>query len=222
MEESSKIVKVIKSKDKATSTISDELTLGSIEQDGIIRGEVYSASAKAREILRKAQQEAEEIIRKVTQESDQQRQNGYQAGYQEGLAQATEVLLRARGDYEQLLKNANRDLMDLAFKIAEKIIGKQLQIDKTTIQSIVSQAMQGIRQSKQITIRVNPADAKALKENEEELLEKLAGQRTLDFVEDKKVQPGGCIIESEIGIVDAQLQTQLERLRKVLIQAKPV
>lgn len=215
-----KVVKVIKGKDKVSSTVREDFSRESIEQDGIIRGEVYSASAKARELLQKAQQEAETIIRNAQEESTKLRQNGYDTGYQEGLAQTTELLVKARQEQEQFLRNANRDLMDLAFKIAEKIIGKQLEIEPETIISIVKQAMQTVRQTKQLTIRVHPADAKILKENEEELQETLGRQRILDIMEDKKVQQGGCIIESEIGTVEAQLHTQLERLKKILLQPK--
>jgi type III secretion protein L len=218
--EEAKVVKVIKSKDKSSSNLREDLSRESIEQDGIIRGEVYSASAKARELLQKAQQEAEAIIHKAQETAEKQRQAGYETGYQEGLAQTTELLMKARLEQEQFLKNANRELMDLAFKIAEKIIGKQLEIDPDTIISIVKQAMQTVRQTKQLTIRVHPDDAKRLRANEEELQEALGRQRFLDVVEDKKVQYGGCIIESEIGTVEAQLNTQLERLKKILLQAK--
>ena len=218
--EEAKVVKVIKSKDKSATTVREDLSRDSIEQDGIIRGEVYSASAKARELLQKAQKEAESIIRKAEETAETQRKSGYDTGYQEGLAQTTELLMKARLEQEQFLKNGNRDLMDLAFKIAEKIIGKQLEIDPDTIISIVKQAMQTVRQTKQLTIRVHPDDAKRLKANEEELQEALGRQRILDVVEDKKVQPGGCIIESEIGTVEAQLTTQLERLKKILLQPK--
>ena len=218
--EEAKVVKVIKSKDKSVGTVREDLSRDSIEQDGIIRGEVYSASAKARELLQKAQQEAESIIRKAGEAAEKQRQNAYDTGYEEGLAQTTELLMKARMEQEQFLKNSNRDLMDLAFKIAEKIIGKQLEIDPDSIISIVKQAMQTVRQTKQLTIRVHPDDAKRLKANEEELQEALGRQRFLDVVEDKKVQQGGSIIESEIGTVEAQLNTQLERLKKILLQPK--
>lgn len=215
-----KVVKVIKGKDKAASNFREDLGRESIEQDGIIRGEVYSASGKARELLQKAQLEAEEIVRKAQEKSEELRRNGYDAGYQEGLAQVTEQLVKARMEHDSFLKNANRELMDLAFKIAEKIIGKQLEIEPQTIISIVKQAMQNVRGSKQLTIRVHPNDAKILKENDEELQEALGRQRIIDIVEDKKVQEGGCIIESEIGTVEAQLHTQLDRLKKILLVAK--
>jgi type III secretion protein L len=218
--EDAKVVKVIKGKEKVTSNLREDLQRDSIEQDGIIRGDVYSASGKARELLQKANQEAEEILRKASEQSEQLRKSGYDAGYQEGLAQTTELMTKARIEHEQFLKNANRDVMDLAFKIAEKIIGKQLETEPETIINIVKQAMQNVRGSKQLTIRVHPNDAKILRENDEELQEALGRQRMIDIMEDKKVTPGGCIIESEIGTVEAQLSTQLERLKKILLQPK--
>jgi type III secretion protein L len=215
-----KVVKVIKGKEKITSNLREDLQRDSIEQDGIIRGDVYSASAKARELLHKAQQESEEILRKAREQSEELRKSGYDAGYQEGIAQTVELMTKARMEHEQFLKNANRDVMDLAFKVAEKIIGKQLETEPETIISIVKQAMQNVRGSKELTIRVHPDDAKILRSNEEELLETIGRNRIIDIMEDKKVQPGGCIIESEIGTVEAQLQTQLERLKKILLQPK--
>jgi type III secretion protein L len=220
--ESTKVVKIIKGKDKSASpgTVGDSFNIDSMERDGVIKGEIYSATSKAREILQKAQDEAQEIVRKAHEEKEREKQDGYQAGYQEGLAQVTELLAKARVEYEQTLKNASKDMLNLAFKIAEKIVGKQMELDKNIIMDIVFQALQTVRQSRQITLRVNPDDAKVLKANKDAFLEKLGQGREIDVVEDKKVEKGGCIIESEIGVVEAQLQTQLERLKKVLMESK--
>lgn len=221
MDSESKVVKIIKGKDKTVaSTVGEDLGVESIEQRGIIKGDIYTASSKAREILQKAQQEAEEIIRKACEEREKERKGGYQQGYEEGLAQVTEMLAKARVEYDQILKSSQHDVLNLAFKIAEKIIGKQLQMDQNLIMDIVAQALQAVRQSRQITIRVNPEDAKILKANREGFVQALGTGRVVDFVEDKKIERGGCIIESEIGIVEAQLQTQLDRLRKVLSSEK--
>ncbi len=218
--ESAKVVKVIKGKDKGSGAVSDSFNIDSMEHDGVIKAEIYTATSKAREILQKAQAEAEEIVRKAREEKDREKQDGFQSGYQEGLAQVTELLAKARIEYDHMLKSAGKDILNLAFKISEKIIGKHLEMDKTIIMDIVAQALQTVRQSRQITLRVNPEDAKVLKANKDTLLEKLGHGREIDVQEDKKVERGGCIIESEIGIVEAQLQTQLERLKKVLSETK--
>lgn len=217
-----KVIKVIKGKEKDPATISEDLNVEVLEQHGVIKGDIYSASSRAREMLQKAQQDAEEIVRRAVEQREKEKQDGYSAGYQEGLAQVTELLVKARTEYDATLRNASKDMLTLAFKIAEKIIGKSLELDKTLIMDIVAQALQTVRQSRQITIRVNPEDAKTLKSGKETLAEMLGQGRMIDIAEDKKVDRGGCIIESEIGIVEAQLQTQLERLKKVLSERKAV
>jgi type III secretion protein L len=224
MERESKVIKVIKSKEKVAGSVEEDLIVDGLEhqQAGIIKGDVYSATNKAREILQKAQGEAEEIIRKAIEQREKEKKDGFQEGYQEGLAQVTELLVKARTEYEQMLRTGSKDMLELSFKIAEKIIGKQLELDKSIIMDIVAQALQTVRQSKQITVRVNPEDSKALKATKEELLELLGHGRVIDVVEDKKVEKGGCIIESEVGIVDAQLSKQLDRLKKVLTEKKVV
>ncbi|HEY7162527.1 MAG TPA: type III secretion system stator protein SctL [Acidobacteriota bacterium] len=223
MEQQSKIIKVIKSKDKPPGSIEEDSVVDTLEQKhGLIKGDVYSAGNKAREILQKAQGEAEEIIRRAIEQGEKEKKDGFQEGYQEGLAQVTELLAKARVEYDVIMRNASKDMLELAFKISEKIIGKQLEIDKSTIMDIVAQALQTVRQSKQITIRVNPEDGKALKADKDALIEMLGHGRVIDIMDDKKVEKGGCIIESEVGTVDAQLHKQLERLKKVLTERKVV
>jgi type III secretion protein L len=225
MERESKVIKVIKSKEKVAGSVEEELIVDSLERQhapGIIKGDVFSAGNKAREILQKAQGEAEEIIRKAIEQREKEKKDGFEEGYQEGLAQVTELLVKARTEYEAMLRNGSKDMLELAFKISEKIIGKQLELDKSIIMDIVAQALQTVRQSKQITVRVNPDDAKALKASKDALIEMLGHGRVIDVMEDKKVEKGGCIIESEVGVVDAQLNKQLDRLKKVLMERKVV
>ncbi len=40
---------------------------------------------------------------------------------------------------------------------------------------------------------------------------------TITLVADPKIRRGGCLVESEIGIVDARLDVQLKTLQKVLM-----
>lgn len=218
--EPSKIVKIIKSKDRPPVSIDDDLSIDSIEQGGVIKGDLFAASEKARDIVLRAQQQADEILRRATAEREKEKQGGYNDGYQEGLAQVTELLAKARVDYDQMIQNARQDMLNLAFRIAEKIIGKKLEMDQTIIIDIAKQALQTVRQSKQITIRVNPDDAKLMREQQDAMADAMGHGRIIDIAEDVKIARGGCIIESEFGTVEAQLQTQLERLKKVLTERK--
>src|SRR6187549_597949 len=95
--EPTKVIKVIKSKDREGGPATEDLNVEAMEQHGgVIKGDVYSASARAREIVTKAQQDAEEIVRRAVEQADKEKKDGYDAGYQEGLAQTTELIVKAR------------------------------------------------------------------------------------------------------------------------------
>jgi type III secretion protein L len=108
------------------------------------------------------------------------------------------------------------DLKLLAVKIAEKIVGRALEMDPTLINDIVTQALRTTRQQKNVVIRCNEEDYDHLKENEKEFLDLMGQHGTIDIVVDPKIIRGGCIVDSELGVVDARLDVQLKKLQKVL------
>ncbi len=67
-----------------------------------------------------------------------------------------------------------------------------------------------------MTVRLHPDDFAWVKERESELLSALEGMATLSMRADSRVAPHGCVIESEVGTLDAQLETQLASMKKVL------
>ncbi len=61
-----------------------------------------------------------------------------------------------------------------------------------------------------------PKDYENIKKNQAELLQKVEAGKTLLLREDEGVKPGGCLVETEIGTIDAQLDTQLSAIKKAL------
>ena len=44
--------------------------------------------------------------------------------------------------------------------------------------------------------------------------------KNLSILEDSQVEPGGCVVETNLGYVDARIETKLELLEKALIKAE--
>lgn len=63
-------------------------------------------------------------------------------------------------------------------------------------------------------VRVNPEEYDALSEVKSELISDAVKNPTITIVGDTSVEKGGCIVESDIGAVDAQITTQLEEIRR--------
>jgi flagellar biosynthesis/type III secretory pathway protein FliH len=65
-------------------------------------------------------------------------------------------------------------------------------------------------------VRLHPEDYRRLQENGDEFREVIDRTRRLNFREDETIARGGCVLETEVGTIDAQLETQMAAIRKAL------
>ncbi len=99
----------------------------------------------------------------------------------------------------------------LALQISEKILRKQIQIDSPVVDN-VKLALNKIVGASRITIRINPKE-------EEKIRTALSDDSALSFNKikleaDSGMQPGECVVESDIGNVDTRIESQLEEIKK--------
>ena len=74
-----------------------------------------------------------------------------------------------------------------------------------------------VRNQQHVTIRVAPADEKAVRAELASMLASVPGGTSfLDVVPDARLERGACLLESELGVVDASLETQLKALENAL------
>lgn len=181
------------------------------------------AQAHAEKIVAEAQAEAASILEAARAEAsvaqERAHTDGLQQGREEGLQALMEATLRANQDIETLHNTLVPQIKTLAMAIARRVIGRELEFHPEAIVDIVKQALgDKARQRREITLRVNPQDAQLLKDSRGELLEMLSRCKDISIREDAHVPPHGVIIETEAGIIDAQLETQLTALERLLAQ----
>jgi type III secretion protein L len=174
------------------------------------------ARADARRILADAAREAEELRGRAEREAEELREAAYQEGLEQALAELNLLLLEAHERRDAALSGAERDVLRLAVKLAEKIIGREIERDDATLADIVSTALRHARQQESLTVRVNPADLPRVRAHRDRL-DPSGRARFIDLVADPRVGHGGCVIEGESGTVDARLDTQLRVLERALL-----
>ena len=199
--------KIIKRKDQRV----DSIFFGKI-----LKHQVLKAEEKAAEILQKAHEKADEAVEKATAEAENIRREAYKTGREAAAQELLENILAAREQRSQALHEIEGEVLKLAIKIAEKIIGREVETDETVRGEIVLTALRQARQQEMLTVRVNAADLP--------LVEKMRGKidsfgraQYLDFIADQSVGAGGCLIESASGTIDARLETQLRVLEKAML-----
>jgi flagellar assembly protein FliH len=124
-------------------------------------------------------------------------------------------LTAARADF---LQGAERELVELALKIATQVIHDEVTQRPEVIISQAQTALAKIKEEGVITIRVHPLMLEVLRNASPRLLDGLGPATRLHFEPDPAISPGGCMVETQHKIVDARLNSQAARIGTALIE----
>lgn len=183
-------------------------------------------------ILQSAQEQAAEIIARATVQADQLRQQASRESAAAGREQALQELMPSLVAFanagqslivfeEQLISRCAPRIVDLALEIAAKVIAKAVDADAEIVASVLERAKHEALDAKQLRIWLNPTDHQLLAEIRPDLV-KIGndGKRTIEVVASAEIARGGCRLESESGIVDATLPTQIDEIRRQLLDTE--
>jgi len=211
------IGKVIKGDGTAEPSLVAERPVLRPPRAGVMNAEVFEARQGAQSILEDAQREKERILAEALREKEDVLAKAREQGREEGLAQATEIILRAKLQAGEILAGYEKDVIALGLRIAEKIVGRSLEKDPELMVELCAAAIDNLRSARSMILRVHPKTAAVLRARKPVLMELIGRAVDLAIKEDAEVAPVGCIVQTEFGTVDAQLPTQLEMLQNVLL-----
>ncbi|UCC68839.1 MAG: hypothetical protein JSV79_02625, partial [Armatimonadota bacterium] len=138
----------------------------------------------------------------------------HEAAHQQGLAQgirAAEESYRAKAarldslsaalqqERAEFFSRVEPELVRLSIAIAEKVIQRELELRPDAVLDLVRSAMKRLRDRETIRVSVNPRDLDNVKHARDDLIAAVDGVRKLEIIEDRRVGPGGCVIESPNG-----------------------
>ncbi|GAC43127.1 FliH/SctL family protein [Paenibacillus popilliae] len=156
-------------------------------------------------------------------------ETGYQEGierakheikeaYERKIAEAEAVLRQAYQAKEQLIQEAEPFVVSLSFAVAEKIIQKQLSVEREIVLELARKTLSRKRESGTITLCVSPEQFAYVHAAREELSLAVDSQAELQVIPDSSVNDGGCVVRSALGSIDARIDTQLAEIKKALMQ----
>jgi flagellar assembly protein FliH len=132
------------------------------------------------------------------------------------------ALLGAMGEQlRQLGENLERDAYQFALAVAARIIKREVAMDNDTILRQIKGAIRRVVGVETIKLRVHPADEEIVREHRGVFLSSAGSIRDLVIEVDDSLEPGGCIIESTAGNVDARISTQINQVAAALFDQAP-
>lgn len=122
---------------------------------------------------------------------------------------------------KQLEATATTDVVKLAVAIARRVTKRYGELDPNVLTANVSEAMKLVVQSTDIRIAVHPAQRDTLTKALPQLKLVWPALEHVSLTEDPKITKGGCRISAGQGHVDADLDTQVDRIASELLPTRP-
>ncbi|WOG29318.1 HrpE/YscL family type III secretion apparatus protein [Endozoicomonas sp. 8E] len=178
----------------------------------VLKSQDYADYLESEKIVSKARDHAREILEQSRQAYEKEKQRGYEEGLAESKVDQAEQMLKVVSRTINYLSEVEKALADILMSGIKKIIGEYDQEELAV--SLVKNALQHVRNEKQVTIRIPPSQFKMVKARLNEILGEYKGVGFIDLVSDERLSTGDCIMESDIGVVDASVDLQIKALQK--------
>ncbi len=150
-----------------------------------------------------------------------------EAGFSEGLESGkaafnalSQDLMQAISSLESekknLLRYTEKAAVELGLAIGQKVIQRHLDSNPDTIASIVNEAISKVTEKDKVSIRIHPSHVDSIRKYKETFKRELNDFKQLDIIEDAAIQPGGCVIETNLGYIDSNVTTKIETIQKAM------
>lgn len=178
----------------------------------IVRAGAFSTMCDARTLLDRAREDAARIVDEARSAFEAERKRGFEEGSEVARLEMSAQMIEVVGNVVDYISAAEQDLVAVVGRALERILG-EMPADELIVQ-VVRTALAALRTEKQLTLRVAPDNVSRVRERLGEILSPYPLIVDVHVVADNRLGATGCILESDIGVVDASLAGQIAVFRK--------
>lgn len=169
-------------------------------------------------------------------EAKQKIQEAYDRGFSDGKEVAGSTFIEDINKQQQWIRNFDNIVTDLriqysyelgileeavtklALSVSEHILGYEVAISSEAIINQFKKAFAELDNELIIKIHIHPDNIEALKAIQSDLVEDSSRMRNVVIIADEKIGKGGCVLETNAGIIDAKIKTQLQNISEALMK----
>ena len=199
-----------------------------------------AAESKASQIIADAERKAAEITEGAEQKGfEQGKAEGHAQGLEQGRSQGRqEAFQSAQEELQQLMtawhdvaaqwdaqrkdmdREARHAVLELALRMAEKLIHRAIEVDPTVVVDQLSQALSHVLRPLDVTVHAHQDDIPLLEEALPDLLAEFHHLEHVHLHRDAEITRGGCIVTFGQGRIDATIEKQIERVIDTILPAE--
>jgi flagellar assembly protein FliH len=149
--------------------------------------------------------------------------DGDKAGTTKGMDEARKVAERfsllvsqVEAQRTEILRQAESEVAGLAMAIARRVIGVKAELDDELVLDAVRKSARLLLDRSQLTVKVAPEQHDFLKHHLDDLYAIDDRIQRISVEENRRVRPGGCILETDSGNVDARIESELQNIEKII------
>jgi flagellar biosynthesis/type III secretory pathway protein FliH len=176
-----------------------------------------------------AERQAEGVLQQARLRASQLEKEAYEKGFSEGeragkevgekmveavLKQYASTLEELKGLRRSMLSSAEREVVKLALEVAKKVVKREVSIDEELVLALVKVSLSRLAEQSVMTLRVNPKDYQSILHYRDAPAHRDSLHEGIRVVEDPLITRGGCLMETESGIVDARVEEQFREIEK--------
>jgi type III secretion protein L len=197
-----------------TGTNAEPKRIETAESARLLKAEEWAIFCAAEELLRKAGEEAGRIKLEAGAAYAEEKRRGYADGQEEGRLELAEHMLDTVGKALDYLESLEGDMVTLVTEAIKKILGDLPH--KDIVSGVVRKALSLAQSQRRVTLRVSVQDKPAVQEQLAALMREYASIEFAEVIDDARLKPGDCLLESELGVIDAGLATQIKAISNTL------
>jgi flagellar assembly protein FliH len=145
--------------------------------------------------------------------------------YEQKFVQQSERIEKALSAFaherNRYFAKAEGEVVHLALAIAAKVLHRESQVDPFLLRAMVKVALEKLESGSTSTLHVAPVDMAAWTG----YIEAAMQTHRVTVVEDEQVAPGGCVLRTEMGVMDFSIGAQLKDIEKAffdLLAQRPI
>jgi flagellar assembly protein FliH len=235
----------IKSPQEARSFQLNELI---VESPSMSRGFTYD-SENARNFdqasVNKAKEGVKELLKDVLGKAKRQatdikahaQKQGHDEGYAEGFKKGEDaareefkpfletiegLILDLTGFRKNMYDKGEREMIEMVVSLAKKVMHFEFSTRDDAVKEIIRLAVQSVLDRESMVIKINPIDKDYAESFRPELHHLFGDIKNITFEEHSGVERGGCVVETNFGVVDARINNLDEQIDRILNLAPPV
>jgi len=176
-------------------------------KEGFNKGYLEGYKKGHKEGFEKGKREAEEKYKNLAIKLETE--------FQEKFKMVENLLKNIEKEARESIINMDKEILNLALDIANKITFKEIKTDPEIPLRIIREALNYIAEGTELNIKVNPEEYSFLEEN---LSKHIPPSQKIKLIPDESISKGGVFIETSLGIIDATFEKRWKKLLDSLLK----